>query len=359
MKRTSFIYAAAAVCMFCACNRESTLDINKGDAISFRSLMGTITKGDGEKTGAALESFSVSAMKGGTQDVYFDNAVFSLDEASSTYLSADPYYWPLTGSLDFYAFAPQGNTQVERKAYNSFSVTPDQTASTASQADLVYAISKGHSKTSSAAGVSLHFQHAMSKVVVKVKTSQPNLKFKLEEMKLGFIQRQGDVVIPSDISTESGELLSKDYWTSQAVPTAADCYIQACNLTIQAADVAAAAGNALILVPQQTAAATGYTENDQPNGGFIALKGSIYNATDGTRIFPDSDNGEYMIFPAEFNLLPGKQYTYIVDLGNGGYRESGDPDIPGTEELDPVTQDSIIKFVQVTVEGWQVIDKNV
>ena len=50
-----------------------------------------------------------------------------------------------------------------------------------------------------------------------------------------------------------------------------------------------------------------------------------------------------------FNWEPGKKYTYTIDLAGCGYHETN---IDANEDLDPILEGSIIKFVNVTVDSW-------
>jgi hypothetical protein len=57
----------------------------------------------------------------------------------------------------------------------------------------------------------------------------------------------------------------------------------------------------------------------------------------------------WAIWPVAFTWVPGKKYTYIVDLAGGGYSETNtDTD----EDLDPILGGAEIKFVTVTVDNW-------
>lgn len=300
-----------------------------------------------------MEDLCVTALKTGTSEQYFSGAIFTLDSGTSTYISANPYYWPGEGSLDFYAYSPAGNEQVVCNSYNSFTVTPDQEASTHKQVDLVYAITTGQNKSANASGVKLTFLHTMSRVKVQLKNSQPNLKFVVEDLKLCFLHKEGTLSITdaeiADIVEE--DTLKQSAWTCTGEASAADFYLQACNMEVEAAAEAADAGNPLILVPQNMAKATAYNADKTPNGGYIAIKGKIFNSEDESKVFPEGDEAEYMMFPANFNLAPGMQYTYIVDLAGGGYSENGESGEEG-EELKPVIKDSEIIFVNVQVSGW-------
>ena len=50
--------------------------------------------------------------------------------------------------------------------------------------------------------------------------------------------------------------------------------------------------------------------------------------------------------------MPGKKYTYTIDLAGGGYYETNQSETTVDEDLDPILGDAVIKFVTVTVDDW-------
>lgn len=46
---------------------------------------------------------------------------------------------------------------------------------------------------------------------------------------------------------------------------------------------------------------------------------------------------------------PGKHYIYTVDVAGGGYYPTNHDT---NEDLDPILEDAVIKFVSVTVDNW-------
>lgn len=350
MKKSNFIITASVMSiMLISCDKETTVKSNAGDPISFRGEMCLVTKGTTIK--ADLDDFCVTAIKTGTTETYFADAMFKKDNTTSTYLSEQPYYWPESGSLDFYAHAPAENGQVVENAYNNFTVTPAEASSETAQVDLLYAVTPSQSKAENAAGVRMKFIHTMSRVIVQLKNSQPNLKFEISELKLAYLHKEGNVDLSGVTTTLSEDFLTPDAWTTEGTITSENCYTQPCEMSIGDGAAAVQAGKAMVLVPQSVMKADKYGNDQTANGSYIAVKGKILNATDGTRIFPEDDNDRYMMFPAKFILKPGKQYTYTVDLCGGGYQETGGSEGEGGN-LEPVIENSIIKFVDVSVDNW-------
>lgn len=343
MKFKILVCAATAAGMLVACNREQTVSINHGEAIAFRGRLGLITKGHAV---TPPESFSVTALTGG--NIYFADAVFTRDQATSHYLSANPYYWPSQGSLDFYAYTPVGDGHVTKTAHNSFTVVPAAEPDETNATDLLFAIAAGQTKATGSDGVGLYFLHAMSKVVVKVKSTQPNLSFTLEQFKLAHIEQEGELTVGQTVSTASGQAIPRSDWTPAGNISSANAYIQNVGQIESVSELAQTVGSSMILVPQLTSKALKYGSDGKPDGGYIAIKGVISNKSDNSKVFPAGDGSAWMVFPVEFNLEPGKQYTYIVDLAGGGYLEEGTEG----ENVESAIEDSIIRFVEVTVDDW-------
>jgi hypothetical protein len=76
------------------------------------------------------------------------------------------------------------------------------------------------------------------------------------------------------------------------------------------------------------------------------------NVNSGVVATATADN-QWAIWPVAFNWLPGKCYTYTIDLAGGGYWESN---IDGSEtddtNLDPILGGAAIIFTTVTVDNW-------
>lgn len=367
MKKNLFILAAAALAL-ASCSSDETVEsaaLSKSNEISFRPLVNSSTRA-ADITLSNLASFVVNAKIAGAETSYFDGVTFSKVGASDTYTSATKYYWPATGNLDFYAYAPAENAQVTYTDYKTFEVEPSTTV--ADQVDLVYAATKGKNKASNASGVVLNFRHTGSKIVCKVKNTSTALKFSVEGWKVGFLDNKGkftfaDANTDGNITT-SGTTLTAGQWTdndAQAVTNEYSSTFTAVNIAAGASETSLA--GEMILVPQTINMATGYAKNgatavgDNLNGTFIAVKLKILNATNSAVIASDGDNHMWAIWPIggttnDFAWAPGKKYTYTIDLAGGGYYETNQSETTVDEDLDPIIADAVIKFVSVTVDSW-------
>ena len=389
LMKKSFILLAAAALTLVACNKTVTVAENEGDAISFRPLMSGVTKAaDITADGLHSSGFFVTAYHkvGEAAPVeYFDNVAFTWVEASSTYTSAKKYYWPSAGTLDFYAYAPTAvdNAQLTRTDYKTFTVAPSATV--AAQMDLVYANTDGKSKTGEytsstfgAAGVPLNFRHAESKIIVKVKNSVVNdLKFEITQVKIANVDNSAvftynDTPSTGDDNTDgngSNQLKVGD-WTDNTTYTSSftTATLNTNTVSGQITSGQFLNGNGtlntedqnlhMILIPQTTPDATGTYASEAANaaysGSYIALKMVIKQAGSEIVIADATADNKWAMWPVKFTWAPGKQYTYTIDLANGGYWETNQTSTDSN--LDPILDNAVIKFVSVTVDNWSDAD---
>ena len=366
MKKQLFFLAAAALAL-ASCSNDETTAVNQGDVISFRPLVNNVTRAASvaDVTTPNLTSFTVNAMKANTETPYFSNAVYT-GTSGGTFTCTSKYYWPASESLDFYAYAPAGNSQVSYSGYKTFTVTPTSGTNPASQVDLVYAATKGKNKASNASGVTLNFRHTGAKIVCKVQNTSTALKFGVEGWKVGYLSPTGTFTFAdSDTdgrNTGSGTTLSSAQWGSYVAASVATEYAS----TFTKKDIAGGASataldGEFILVPQSLTAATAYANTgsaavgDKLNNTFIAVKLYALNNTTAGELIAGGGTTEspttiWAIWPiGGHSWEPGKKYTYTVDLAGGGYFETNqDTD----EDLDKILEDAEIKFVSVTVDDW-------
>lgn len=372
MNKQIFILAMAAI-GFVACSSDETVAVNQNDsdAITFRPIVNGTTRAADIDAGSGtygLQSlgFTVFANVGSTTTNYFPETSFTY--AASAYTSATKYYWPSSGTLDFFAYqySENGNNTVSHTALTkAFTVTPSSTA--ANQTDLVVAFTEGKSKATNGAGVTLNFRHAESKVTIKLKNSSTTTTITVGDVVLGNVFTTGtytftgstdNAVSPTTTTDTDGNNNSKylkyDDWSGQAT---SGSYTQAAATTsYTSATAATALTNSMILIPQTLTNATTYASGDAGavfNGAYITVALKIQNTTGGAYIVgAASGEGEYVTalwpLPAT-KWLPGYHYTYTVDLAGGGYY----PTNQNTDEgLDPILAGAEIKFVTVTVDSW-------
>ena len=353
--KMKFFYCAVAALTLAACSSEEATEVNLGDAISFRPLVNGQTRALDVNT-ANLEEFNVTAINVTSGNAYFDGVTFA-KQSDGTFQSGKKYYWPSVDALNFFAYAPLQSSQVVYPTspdYRTFIVTPS--TNLAEQVDLVYANTNGKTKAANASGVALNFRHTGSKIAVKVKNTSDDLTVHLYGWKIGYVSASGTFTY-ADANTDGKDVafLSPAQWSNLSAPNVGVQYV---SNFIMSDDVNPQATGidlpgTMILVPQQLTAATGYTSTTAADGAYIAVKMTIKQ--NGTLIASDSEGGPiWGIWPISTKWEPGKKYTYIIDVADGGYyEEDKDPEdpTPTPNPLDPIL-DKFIKFVDVTVDDW-------
>lgn len=390
MKKNLFILGFAALA-FAACSNDEVVEVNQGEAISFRPLINNVTRAaDNTVTTLRSNGFWVTAIHSVGSTTYINDQAFTWD-GLSYYTSTPKYYWPAAGTLEFFAYAPTAvsNAQLTKTNYTTFVVTPSATI--AEQIDFIYANTDGKSQsgaytpvgesasTYGAAGVPLNFRHTGAKIVVKVKNSADNnLKFVITGWKLVNVDGSATFTYNNTASTgdettdtqDAKQLLYADWSNNTDAQTVAytSATISANTVDKQlttAKFLSSTAGDGssedeslnMILIPQTTSAATQYsadaTNSAVTTGSYIALQMVIKNSSDDVVIADASttvsSHTKWAMWPVAFNWVPGKKYTYTIDLAGGGYWEINDDT---DKDLDPILGDAEIKFVDVTVDNW-------
>ena len=357
MKKRLFFLPMVAI-MMAACSSNETIEVNenKGDLISFRPIVKGVTRAADVNTDN-LASFVVNAKKSGEETSYFDNGVFN--KSGSVFVSESKYYWPASGSLDFYAYSPSGNAQVNYSGYKTFTVTPSTTI--ADQVDFVFAATKEKDKAScGASGVTLNFRHTGAKIACNVKNSSTTLKFDVYGWKVGYICPAATFTF-SDANTDgnndgSGTTLTPEQWGNRTDASIGTEYESTFSVNQIGQSGATSLDGEMILIPQAITAASGYASASAGanlNGTYIAVKLKIRNNDSAGTIIADdgADGAFWAIWPiGGYNWEPGKKYTYTIDLAGGGYYETNQADTDGN--LDAILEGAEIKFATVTVDGW-------
>ena len=343
MKKFLFFAAIAAISL-ASCSNDETIAVNNSSGeVSFRPLLNKATRAADITDQASLESFNVYAFKTGeTTPAYFENVNFA-DAGSGTYVSVAKYYWP-TYNLDFYSWSAHSSNgdrtaDVTASAFNNFTVTVQADAD--NQADFVYASKTDVAKTDAVTG--LAFSHKESRIVLKVKNTTANIRYDIVGWRIGF-------AAPSGTTADGGATWTPAAKAASNVFSATESKTVAANTT-----TASAFSKAQIMIPQAitpVTAYTGSTAGDPVNGSYIAVKYKAQNTTNDEWVVgsASADSEIYGIWPIPaITWAPGKQYTYVIDLAQGGYFDDNEDGT--TAELDPIME-SPIQFATVTVSDW-------
>lgn len=372
MKKNNLLILAVAALGFAACANDETTAVNEklaeSNAISFRAnVAGNMRAVDIDGTVLRGIGFKVFATTGSPETTYFSETDYTWDDKSS-YTSANKHYWPSSGTLNFYAYAKNGsNTITHTDDTKVFVITP--AAAAADQSDFVFANTNGKTKDGTYDtskkyghdGVPLNFRHAMSKVTVQFKNSNPYVYVTVKDAAICYLNTVGTYTYSgstgSQTSTDTKDTYNLKFtdWTSQ---TGTGSYSQTLNSPtgFSSSTAATALPNPYILVPQTLIAATQYSaaaSTSEFHGAYIKANIKIQNGNTNSGAYivgGDGENYQTVMWPLQaIDWNPGYHYIYTVDLAGGGYYETNHDEEAG---LDPVLEDAEIKFVSVTVDAW-------
>ena len=294
--KKNLLYALTAVAMLTGCAKSDVVDseINKeGNLIGF-STYKNISRGNPVDNNTEFltkdNTFGVTAFVNieGGDSPYMGTATEGIkiisDGTKWTYANtSNQAYWP-TEALDFYAYAPYGNTAITAKTFdktNGLTLTYTVPDAETSQVDLMYALAIGKTKEEGNT-VTLPFKHALTQVHFKVGTKTTNLKVDIAAngIQIHNLKNSGSLTMKSNqiddaAWTLTGDATAKYTVTSDAVTgdytdgTEANPYTEIGN-----------ANNALMLLPQEFVAGDGTAEN---TGAYLTISCKIYQVlADGT-----------------------------------------------------------------------------
>ena len=386
MKKKLLILAVAGLAL-ASCSKDETVQsvaTSNSNEISFRPLMNNVTRA-ADITTTNLSSFWVTANIAGSPVTNYFGGVTPVEytdanigtgagqhaSTAGTYTSATKYYWPSTGKLDFIAFAPATGTDISRTDSTHFSVTSNATPS--AQQDFLYAVVRDQTKSANGTGVVLNFRHALSKVVIQLKNTSTDMHFTVGNVAIGNIlptgafapiyktsdgsqigfSTNGSAISNTTISSETGYYITGAAWVASGTPTS---YSQTAGTTAYAVNYSSATPltDDMILIPQGLTAQTGYETAAGDNhgkflGAYISVELKIQDAQN-HYIVGTAENYVTAMWPlTALTWLPGHRYTYTVDLIGGGYYTTDQND---DGILDPILDNSEIKFVNVTIDDW-------
>ena len=353
MKKSIFLLAAfallAASCAKTELVSSGALSSQKG--IGFSAYTAKPTKAPQEDvTTSNLTSFKVSAIGNGA--VYFDNVTFEKN-GEGVWASTPAYFWPAY-KLNFYAYNTPTNghfTPTINTTSQTLSFKPSTNLT--EQEDLVAAYAPDQTEPSGA--TPLTFNHYLTQVIVKAKSSNANYKIVVDGVKLANIVGNGTYTF-SDNKMTAGSTADADY---------DETFTTGKTLTTEAQEVMTNAGTGKwYLIPQTTLTAWNQEtdKSNNSNGAYLGLKVKITNADGSYKVYPSSgDESAWMAIPistSDIAFAQGKKYNITLNFfGNKGAGYV-DPKEPGELDGDPSTSDAgksivggAIKF-SATVTPW-------
>lgn len=252
----------------------------------------------GDITTNNLTSFNVYAYTGtkSAPVTFMDNVVVT-KTASNNWTYSPLQYWPANQSVDFYAFAP--STWVGSDG----PLTPVSYDAIGGTEDIVYAVSPDLSGNSGMANaqVVFNFRHALSKLTVKMSSTNPELKVVVTNVAMSNIMTRGNFSFPAGSTADAASPETVGKWTDQNTPTAyvlqwSQSLSDQLTLTSTPTVIAASGlgrGGEMYVLPQQLT----YRSQGSGNDTYIGVQCSIYDARSGERLWPNENTPEEDLVP--------------------------------------------------------------
>lgn len=301
IRNSAFILSAYVALLTTACTTaDEPRSTNEEQYNEIRFAANTEFSRAGDITTGNLNTFNVYAYTGnGTSpDLFMDNVVVS--KSTSNVWTYNPVkYWPSKKAVDFYAFAPTSwlgtNTPLAGVPYDAATGTED----------IVYAVSPDLTGGAglSNAQVIFNFRHALSKLTVKMSSSNPELKVKVSNVALANLNTKGNFHFPSGSTADALTEQTIGLWTDQNTPqTYLMHHSQTASDIITLYSTATDMGTTTVpgsryLIPQQLV----WNNNGGDADTYIAVMCSIYDSESGTKLWPNANT------PTE-NVVEGSTY---------------------------------------------------
>lgn len=173
-----FIGAAAMIIALASCSKISVVNNDAPQEIGLKAIAGTMTKAPitafGEGTNMGVYADYKGAATGSVHQAYFADFEFHKNGdswAGWKNSSHSPKYYPVSGTLDFFAYSPKcTDITAGRDGVTGLTFAYTLASNKTNQYDvLVSEIRSGVTKPNTAADVAIEFKHALSLIDINVK----------------------------------------------------------------------------------------------------------------------------------------------------------------------------------------------
>lgn len=291
----------------CSCSEDdgpNAGSVTGANAIRFTAAA-QLSSRTGDVTTNNLKEFNVYAYTGTATnpELFMDNVVVSKGE-NNTWSYSPVKYWPVGETVDFYAFAP--GTWVGSDGPLKPVEYDNGYGNTAGTQDIIYAVSPDLSGYTDApnAQVVFNFRHALSKVSVKMSSTNANLRVEVKNVVLGNIMSRGNFnfprvstsqsISPSTPATGAVAEESIGKWTDLNTPSnyilyqaqsADDIIVLTTTPKLVSVNIDGLP-NPEFMIPQPL---TWRSNGEGSSDTYIAVTGAIYDESTGDKLWPNEN----------------------------------------------------------------------
>ena len=351
-----------AALAFISCVKDTVKEVNNGHAIDFRVAAQTRAT---EVTTDNLTAFAVTAISATDAGVestnYFENQIFAKN-SEDYFVSSPSYYWPNSGKLNFYAWAPCGEDGFELElSSTSKTVTLAVGEEISTHYDFLVAKAEGNKMDNEIEGVQLTFEHMFSQIQVKAKNTHPGYRYSIIGVRLNGIDTEADFDFAAT-DPEDAWTLNEQYGVCITIYEDAPITVGSTPTSILTNETV---GGTAMVIPQDLSKIEASIE-------ILANVVSLtYNeegeALEGYQVFPGSGvadfitdegvNYAWMSIPITTEWEAGYNYIYTLDLTSGAL--IGEP-IKFTMDVTLWSEQDIINDKEVDLTGtWEMTQVDV
>lgn len=352
MKRIVLLMVFAALA-FTSCVKDTVKEVNSGQAIDFRVAAETRAT---EVTTDNLTAFAVTAISatdaGAESTNYFENEIFTKN-SDNYFVSSPSYYWPNSGKLNFYAWAPCGEDGFELElssASKTVNLSLGEDIST--HYDFLVAKAEGNKMDNETEGVQLTFEHMFSQIQVKAKNTHTGYKYSIIGVRLSQID--------TDANFNFAATDPKDAWTLNKQYGVCITRYEDAPITVGSTPTSImtneTVGGSAMVIPQDLSEIEASIEI---LANVVSLSyDADGEALEGYQVFPGSGvadfttdegvNYAWMSIPITTEWEAGYNYIYTLDLTSGAL--IGEP-IKFTMDVTLWSEQDIINDKEVDLTG--------
>lgn len=361
-----FIPCLMAAALLSSCSNDEIVEQRQAAEITYAPAVAKATRG--VTTTDNITEFIVDGYHNTDtkSDLYISGNAFK--KVENAWTSNGTYFWPYSGSIDFYAYSP-----IELKNKVSYSevdgvrtaVLQDYEVDTnnSDYKDPVYAVVKDMSLESAGGNpVTLDFKHILSQIVFNVKNTNELLVVDVHDISIANLASKGTYTLPNATTTLKGG--PEGTWVladKVGIGKTYSAYISGVEgITPESGVVSFATPEhgSMFLLPQT---ATAWDPKADPEneafGSYILVNCRVWAMIAGekTLLWPKTTNtaGEIIYrqvaIPVNIAWEQGKRYTYTLVFGEGaGYIPPTDTE-PGQNVDISNKGDEVLKIISYDV----------
>ncbi|MBR2962358.1 MAG: fimbrillin family protein [Alistipes sp.] len=334
------LLVALAAITLASCAKNEVVELNEGNAISFRAWTENASR-KAPTTTASIADFDVWAYLS-DETLYMD--AFKVSGGTGAWDYDNHKFWP-EGTVDFFAFSPAAvadgvvaDAEKDELVIAGFT----QTNVLGDQIDLLYAATLGQTRAANATGVNMVFDHALSLISFKALNSNTaGMKVTISGVSIDNVSDTATFTHPLTATAENDDVTAGvdrakwSAWDAKDATYAAGMENADYLVTDASVEITEDAAGRLLLIPQE---GTAWTPGAVDEGARFIVTCKIQDTDTGVYLLGDSSNYGEVAIPFTPNWHPGKHYIYTFQFGEGaGY----DP-LTGTPIVAPINFNEIV-----------------